>query len=211
MTTLSSRSRPALCARRSRSNGSTFTGPLSSSWSWPCECPARASRRTSAAPPPRTFHRCLAAVVRQGPVPGADVELEAQRLEHALRAPRVAASAARGVGAVRRRSRRALAREHARTEQLGRQIRRADLDVAGVVRCAPGMDGLLLSAPAGGGAGPAAAPRRWPRRADAEEGMGGRETPRGGFRIPPVNSAKKLGISPIVLRAHARILRLRDI
>jgi len=36
---------------------------------------------------------------------------------------------------------------------------------------APGT-AVSLSAPAGGGAGPAAAPRRWPHRADAEDGMG---------------------------------------
>src|SRR5207249_3987815 len=122
--------------------------------------------------------------------------------------PRVAASAARGVGAVRRRSRRALAREHARTEQLGRQIRRADLDVAGVVRCAPGMDGRLLSAPAGGGAGPAAAPRRWPRRADAEDGMGGRETREGVSGSLRESPRRNSGVRPTLLSVRARLVRL---
>jgi len=46
--------------------------------------------------------------------------------------------------AVRRRSRRALARQHARTEQLGQPIPRADLDAAGVVGRAAGMDDRLM-------------------------------------------------------------------
>jgi type IV secretory pathway protease TraF len=64
-------------------------------------------------------------------------------------------AAACGVGAVRRRRGRALAREHAGSQQLGQPLHRADCDLAGLVRRPPGMDGRLMS-PCSSVAGPEA-------------------------------------------------------
>src|SRR5262249_37743876 len=53
---------------------------------------------------------------------------------------------------------------------------------------------VSLSTPAAGGAGPAATPRRWPHRAHAEDGVGGRHPP---ARVRAAGAAREAG------RAHS--------
>ena len=58
---------------------------------------------------------------------------------------------------------------------------------------APGT-AVPLSAPASSGAGPGAPPRRWPHRADTEDGVGGRHPP---GPVPAAGAAREAG------RAHS--------